>query len=137
MNQQSKGSVRAETVRTVSEEKLDELATALDTDTAAGTAHVLAFFGVTLAGEGAVLDVLQGDPSRALMVGQACQWNRPFRSGEQVRAKVYVEDVYQRGDNEFAVVVSEFRDSLGVLIQSQRTTFIEMARPAGAPSRGR
>ena len=130
MNQTAKGAILVEGEKTINQDKLDEMATALATDTAAVTATFLPFFGVAMGGEGAVVAVLQADPGRSLMVGQSYEFTRPFEAGERVSARVFVEDVYQRGANEFATVVSEFRDTDGGLIQRQRATFIEMARPA-------
>ena len=65
------------------------------------------------------------DLSRALLGGLSYRWNRPFRPGEKVSAKVFVEDVYEKSTNQFAIVTAEFRDADGEVIQVHKATFIE------------
>ena len=45
--------------------------------------------------------------------------------GSQLRVRLSVADVYEKGSNQFAVIAAEFSDERGELIQSQETTFIE------------
>jgi len=120
-----KGQTLFELERSVDELKLEELATALATDTAAETAALVPFFGPTIPGELRFVELLDVDLSRALLGGLSYRWNRPFRPGEKVSAKVFVEDVYEKSTNQFAIVTAEFRDADGEVIQVHKATFIE------------
>lgn len=125
MNESAKGRTIVEGERRIEPVKLEELALAIGTETAAESSRLVPFFGPTIAGDQRLVEVLDLDLSRALLAGQAWEWERPFVSGETVGVHLYVEDVFAKGDNTFAVVVSEFRGTDGELIQTQRTTFIE------------
>jgi len=105
--------------------KLAELEAAIGTPTASATASLVPWFGATIGGDERLVEVLGMDLSRALLSGHRYEWSRPFEAGELVRASLRVVDVYEKGTNQFAVLVAEFRDSTGELIQSQQTTFIE------------
>lgn len=110
---------------TVEPVKLTELTNAIGTASAKETATLVPWFGPTLAGDARLVEVLDLDFSRALLAGHVYEWSRPFRPGEEVQARLVVDDVYTKGNNEFAVVKAEFRDAAGDIVQSQRTTFIE------------
>lgn len=125
MNVSAKGRTIVEEERRIEPVKLEELERAIGTATAADSARLVPFFGPTIAGDQKLVEVLDLDLSRALLAGQAWEWERPFEPGETVGVHLYVEDVFTKGDNTFAVVVSEFRGTGGELIQTQRTTFIE------------
>lgn len=105
--------------------RLDGLAQALGSMSAEDTARLVPFFGPTLAGETHFVDVLGLDLSRALLGGVTYEWVRPFRDGETVQAQVVIDKVFDKGSNRFGVVVAEFTDGDGVLIQRQSATFIE------------
>ena len=125
MDLTAKGRTIVEGERTVEPVKLEELALAIGTNTAAETATLVPFFGATVAGDAKLVEALDVDLARLLLAGHAWQWERPFVPGETVGVHLYVEDVFTKGDNSFAVVVSEFRGAEGDLVQVQRTTFIE------------
>lgn len=125
MKQDAKGAVIHEAAMTVQPVKVAELASAIGTDSAAETAALVLWFGPTVAGDARLVEVLDLDFSRALLAGHTYEWARPFRPGEQIQARLVVDDVYTKGDNQFAVVKAEFRDAGGDVVQSQRTTFIE------------
>jgi hypothetical protein len=114
-----------EVQRTIDQLKLDELATTLDTKTAPETVTLVPFFGPTIRGEERLARLLDVDPSRALMGGISYEWTRPFRPGETIDVKVFVEDIYDKRNLQFAIVTSEFRDSTGAVVQVHRATFIE------------
>jgi hypothetical protein len=109
----------------ISESRLSDLSRALGTSSAGETATLVPFFGPTVAGETQFVEVLELDLSRALLGGLSFEWARPFRSGESVDVKVFIEKVFDKGTNRFGVVVAEFNDTEGALIQRQSATFIE------------
>lgn len=125
MKESLKGQTLFEVRRTIDELKLEELATALGTETAAETATLVPYFGPTIPGEELFVERLELDFSRALLGGISYQWERPFRPGETIDAKVFVEDIYTKGNLQFAIVTSEFRDSAGEIVQVHKATFIE------------
>lgn len=89
------------------------------------TALLVPFFGPTMAGDAHFIEVLALDLSRALLGGVSYEWVRPFREGETVQVEVSVDKVFDKASNRFGVVVAEFSDSGGALIQRQTATFIE------------
>jgi hypothetical protein len=109
----------------VSDARLGDLARVLGTPSGRDTATLVPFFGPTVAGETQVVEVLDLDLSRALLGGLSFQWERPFRSGETVQVRVFVDRVFDKGNNRFGVVVAEFHDTGQQLIQRQSSTFIE------------
>jgi hypothetical protein len=109
----------------VSESRLGDLSRALGTPSAGETATLVPFFGPTVAGETQFVDVLELDLSRALLGGLSFEWGRPFQAGESVDVKVFIDKVFDKGTNRFGVVVAEFKDGQGGLIQRQSATFIE------------
>jgi acyl dehydratase len=111
----------------VSAARLAELAAALGTTSGAQTATLVPFFGPTVAGETQFVDVLGLDLSRAMLGGLNYEWVRPFRAGETVDVKVFIDNVFDKGSNRFGVVVAEFHDTEQRLIQRQSSTFIERA----------
>jgi acyl dehydratase len=112
-------------VEVVSAKRLAGLAMALNSASSAETAHLVPFFGPTIAGEAHFVDVLGLDLSRALLGGLSYDWVRPFREDETVDVEVFVDKVFDKGANRFGVVVTEFKDSDGALVQRQSATFIE------------
>jgi hypothetical protein len=125
MKLEAKGRILLEEERRVDPVKLAELAVALGTDTAQDTARLVLFFAPAMIGQDDLAAALDLDFSRALLVGHRWHWERPFTPAETVAVRLQVEDVYFKGDNGFAIVVAEFRDAAGELIQAQWTTFIE------------
>jgi hypothetical protein len=109
----------------VSADLLKAVAAALDTQSAPQTARLVPFFGPTLGGEARLVEVLGLDLGRALLGGISFAWARPFRSYENVHTHVLVDKVFDRGANRFGVVIAEFSDAQGSLIQRQAATFIE------------
>jgi hypothetical protein len=105
--------------------RLNGLAWALGSASAEETARLVPFFGPTMAGETHFVDVLGLDLSRALLGGITYEWVRPFRDGETVESRVVIDKVFDKGSNRFGVVVAEFTDGDGALIQRQSSTFIE------------
>jgi acyl dehydratase len=125
MDLNSKGRLIHEAELTVEPVKLAELVAAIGTPTASETASLVLWFGATIGGDDNLVQALDMDLGRALLSGQRYEWNRPFRPGETVRARLTVADVIEKGSNHLAVILAEFRDEAGDLIQSQHTTFIE------------
>jgi hypothetical protein len=125
MDLNAKGRVVLETELRVEPVKVAELVAAIGTPTAADTAPLVSFFGATIGGDDRLVAALGMDLSRALLSGHRYDWQRPFEPGETVQARLVVEDVFEKGANQFAVLLAEFRDTAGELIQSQHTTFIE------------
>jgi acyl dehydratase len=121
----SKGALVYEGDLRVEPLKLAELEAAIGTPTSEATASLVAWFGATIGGDDRLVEALGMDLSRALLSGHRYEWHRPFRAGETVHASLKIADVYEKGTNQFAVLIAEFRDSTDQLIQSQHTTFIE------------
>ncbi len=109
----------------ISSARLDDLARAIGTSSAAETAGLVPYFAPTVAGETHFVDVLGLDLTRALLGGLSYEWGRPFEAGEAVGVKVFVEKVFDKGSNRFGVVVAEFTGTDGGFIQRQSATFIE------------
>jgi hypothetical protein len=109
----------------VTAERLNRLAAALSSDSAAATATLVPWFGPTVAGEKQFVEILGLDLSRALLAGLSYKWERAFVPEETVSVKVFIEKVFDKGANRFGVVVAEFTDKAGALIQRQSATFIE------------
>lgn len=125
MDEGAKGRTLAEADLVVTPELLVRLAGALGTDSGAQTASLVPSFAATVGGESTVVDGLGLDLSRALLGELGYQWERPFVPGETVRVRVTVDDVFVRGANQFGVVVAEYTDSDGALVQRQSITFVE------------
>jgi hypothetical protein len=122
---ESKGRIVHEATLQAEPTKLRELEAAIGTESAAQTVPLVAWFGATIGGDACLVEALGMDLSRALLSGHRYDWRRPFRSGETITARLTVEDVYEKGRNQFAVLLAEFRDADGELVQAQHTTFIE------------
>jgi hypothetical protein len=120
-----KGQTLFEVQRTIDEHKLEELTTALNSTTASQTATLVPFFGPTIPGEELFVELLGLDLSRALLAGISYTWARPFTVGERVNVKVSVEDLFEKSGMQFVVVMSEFTDQAGELVQTHKATFIE------------
>ncbi|MEW6470788.1 MAG: MaoC family dehydratase N-terminal domain-containing protein [Actinomycetota bacterium] len=125
MKESMKGQTLFEVERTIDPLKLEELSTALATESAGETATLVPFFGPTIPGEQLFVELLEMDLSRALLGGISYQWTRPFQPGEKVSVKVFVEDLYDKGNLQFVIVTSEFRGGDGDVIQTHKATFIE------------
>ena len=121
----SKGRIVHEAELRVEPVKLAELEAAIGTPTAAATASLVPWFGATIGGDERLVKALDMDLSRALLSGHRYEWTRPFEVGETVKASLTVAEVYEKGNNQFAVLITEFRDGNGELIQTQHTTFVE------------
>jgi len=109
----------------VSQAKVDDLVRALGSSSATKSATLVPFFGPTVAGETEFVEVLGLDLAKALLGGLSYDWQRPFVVDEVLTAKVFIESVYDKGSNRFGVVVGEFVDDHGQLVQRQTATFIE------------
>lgn len=127
MRLDAKGATVHEGEEVLSESRLAELAAALGTTSGAETATLVPYFGPTVAGEARFVEVLGLDLSRAMLGGLTYEWVRPFRAGETVAVKIFIDKVFDKGSNRFAVVVAEFHDVERQLIQRQSSTFIERA----------
>lgn len=127
MDEGAKGRTLAEADLVVTPELLARLAGALGTDSGAQTAGLVPSFAATVGGESTVVDGLGLDLSRALLGGLGYEWERPFVPGETVRVRVTVEDVFAKGANQFGVVVAEYTDGDGAVVQRQSITFVERA----------
>jgi acyl dehydratase len=125
MRSEAKGQILADEEVTVHEDIIAALTRALDTSSARATATLVPFFGATLGGEALVIDGLELDLSRSMLAGLGYEWTRPFQVGETVRARISIEDVYTKGNNQFGVVIAEFTDTDGGTVQRQSITFIE------------
>lgn len=125
MNPSAKGQTLIEVTQRVEPVKLAELAAAIGTPSGSETARLVPYFGPTVAGEQVLVDLLGLDLSRALLAGQSYEWSRPLEPGETVSIRVFIEDVYEKGDNTFGIVATEISDGSGEIVQQQRTTFIE------------
>lgn len=125
MKAEAAGALVHEGQVTISADHQDAVARAIGTPSAVDTASLVPFFGPTVAGEGRFQEVIGLDLSRALLGGIGFEWERPFRRGETVGVKVFVDKVFDKGANRFGIVIAEFRDGDGVLIQRQSATFIE------------
>jgi hypothetical protein len=125
VKQEAQGASIHRGAEVVSAQRLAGLAKALGSRSSAETAHLVPFFGPTIAGEEHFVDVLGLDLSRALLGGLSYEWVRPFREDETVDVAVFVDKIFDKGDNRFGIVVTEFKDSAGALIQRQSATFIE------------
>lgn len=125
MLEDAKGATLAEEDLTVSADVLTALERALGSTSGADTATLVPWFGAVIGGESIVVDGLGLDLSRGLLAGIDYEWRRPFAAGETVHARVVVEDVFRKGANQFGVLVAEFTDADGALVQRQSVTFIE------------
>lgn len=114
----------------ISEAHLGDVARAIGTPSGTASAALVPYFGPTIAGETEFVELLGLDLSNALLGGLNYEWRRPFRAGEKVHVRVFIEQVYDRGNNRFGVVVAEFIDSAGVVVQLQSATFIEQGASA-------
>lgn len=125
MNPDAKGQTVVRLQQQVEPVKLAELAAAIGTASGAETARLVPFFGPTIAGDQRLVEVLGLDLSKAMLAGQAYEWTRPFTPDEMVDIHVFIEDIYDKGENRFGVVSTEINDAHGQVVQRQRTTFIE------------
>ncbi|MTV25734.1 MaoC family dehydratase [Nitriliruptoraceae bacterium ZYF776] len=126
MRETAKGTVIGEGDVVVGSDQLEDIATAVGTSSGPETARLVPFFGPTaVGGETTVVVGLELDLNRALLAGVSYEWRRPFREGESLHVRVRVEDVFTKGKNQFGTVNTEFLDTDGKLVQSQRATFIE------------
>jgi hypothetical protein len=120
-----KGKVLFDLEEELSPRQVEMLAEAIGSPTGGQTATLVPYFGPSVAGERALVGALHIDLRKALLGTQVYEWVRPFRPGERLRVRVYIDDVYTKGNLRFAIVVSEFKDSHDELVCRQRTVFIE------------
>lgn len=126
MRLDAKGTTLAEEEVVVRPDQLEDVELAIGTPTAGVTATLVPFFGPTAAGgESVVVDGLGMDLQRALLAGLEYEWTRPFVEEEPIRVRVHVQDVFEKGSNHFGIVVAEFHNEQGELVQRQTATFIE------------
>ena len=104
--------------------KMAELEQTLGTSSAAETARIALFFGVTIGRDLEIPDKFGLVMDRSLMGGHEIRWNRPFEPDEDIVVTVTLEDVYDKGDNRFSVVMSRFDTPGGEEIQRQYSTFV-------------
>lgn len=127
MDERAKGRTLAEADLEITPELLARLSGALGTGSGSQTATLVPSFAATVGGESTVVDGLDMDLSRALLGGLGYEWERPFIPGETVHVRVAVDDVFTKGANQFGVVVAEYTDSGGAVVQRQSITFVERA----------
>jgi acyl dehydratase len=125
MRDEAKGTTLVERDLVVSPEAVRALAEVLGTASASSTATLVPYFGAVVGGQATAVEGLGLDLSRALLAGIDYEWSRPFNAGETVHARVFVEDVFTKGTNQFGVLVAEFTGADGTLVQRQSVTFIE------------
>ena len=123
----AKGRTLAEADLSITPELLARLSGALGTGSGARTATLVPSFAATVGGESTVVDGLGMDLSRALLGRLGYEWERPFVPGETVHVRVTVDDVFTKGANQFGVVVAEYTDGGGAVVQRQSITFVERA----------
>ncbi len=124
MNPDLKGKVLKHLSTKAYGNKMDEIAAILDSPTAAETASVTLFFGVTATRDMEIVEALEMDMQRTLMAGHDISWSRPFVRDEDVDITVRVSDVFDRGSNRLCVVETLFATPAGEEIQQQRSTFV-------------
>ncbi|MCU4186649.1 MaoC family dehydratase N-terminal domain-containing protein [Acidiferrimicrobium sp. IK] len=125
MNLESKGRTVYEADLRVEPLKLAELQAAIGTLTSSDTASLVPWFGATIGGDERLVEALGMDLTRAMLSGHSYTWERPFVPGESIHASLTIADVYEKGSNQFAVLVAKFHDAQGQTVQTQQTTFIE------------
>lgn len=125
MDESVRGAVLVDETVEVDDRLLTGLARAIGSGSAVATSRLVPFFGPTVGGESVVVEGIGLDLSRALLGGLSYEWHRPFEEGETVAVRVTVDDVFERGSNQFGVIVAEFFDSADELVQRQTATFIE------------
>ena len=106
--------------------RMDDLAATLGTPTAAQTARVALFFGVTIGRDFDVLEKMGMVLNETLMGGHEITWTRPFEPDEEVEVTVTLADVQDRGKNRIAVIESRFQTPGGEEIQCQYSTFVHI-----------
>ena len=104
--------------------KMAELEATLGTESAAETARIALFFGVTIGRDLEIPDLMGIVMDRSLMSGHEIVWVRPFEPDEDVVVTVTLKDVFDKGDNRFSVVESLFETPSGEEIQRQFSTFV-------------
>jgi acyl dehydratase len=112
---------------------MKDLEATLGTPTAAETARVALFFGVTIARDFDVLEKMGMVLNETLMGGHEIAWARPFEPDEEVEVTVTLADVQDRGKNRIAVIESLFQTPGGEEIQRQYSTFVHL----GGAGRGK
>ncbi|MBW0104517.1 MaoC family dehydratase N-terminal domain-containing protein [Pseudonocardia sp. KRD291] len=127
MDEGAKGRTLAEADLSITPELLARLSGALGTGSGPRTATLVPSFAATVGGESTVVDGLGMDLSRALLGGLGYEWERPFVPGETVHVRVTVDDVFTKGANQFGVIVAEYSDGGGAVVQRQSITFVERA----------
>ena len=128
MKPELKGTV-LKTVRTKAyASRMEEFEQTLGTKSAAETARIALFFGITVTRDLEVVDAIGMDLNRTLMGGHELEWTRPFEPDEEVEVTVTMKDVFDKGDNRFAIVESVFATPGGEEIQRQTATFIQQAK---------
>lgn len=124
------GEVLKQTRTRASADQMATLAQTLGTDTAAETARIALFFGVTITRDMEIVEKMGLVMERALMAGHELQWERPFEPDEPVDVTVTMKSLDDKGDKDIAVIESLFTTPEGEEIQRQLSTFIQF-KPRG------
>ncbi len=104
--------------------RMADLAQTLGTDSAAETARVALFFGVTITRDLEIVEKMGMVMDRALMAGHELQWTRPFEPDEEVDVTVTLKSLEDKGDKDIGVVEALFATPDGEEIQRQFSTFV-------------
>jgi len=110
--------------------RMADLEATLGTATAAETARVALFFGVTIGRDFDVLEKMGMVLDETLMGGHEITWTRPFEPDEEVVVTVTLADVLDKGKNRIAVIESRFDAPDGQEIQRQYSTFVHLGGAA-------
>ena len=110
--------------------RMADLEATLGTPTAAETARVALFFGVTIGRDFDVLEKMGMVLDETLMGGHEITWTRPFEPDEEVVVTVTLADVLDKGKNRIAVIESRFDTPDGQEIQRQYSTFVHLGGAA-------
>lgn len=104
--------------------RMAELEQTLGTESAAETARVALFFGVTVGRDLDIPEKMGLVMDRSLMAGHEIAWTRPFEPDEEVDVTVTLKDVDDKGDKRVATVETLFATPAGEEIQRQTSTFV-------------
>jgi hypothetical protein len=106
--------------------RMADLEAALGTPSAAETARIALFFGVTIGRDFDITDKMGMVMDQTLMGGHEITWTRPFEPDEEVVVTVTMADVQDKGKNRIAVIESRFDTPDGEEIQRQYSTFVHL-----------
>lgn len=107
--------------------KMAELEQMLGTESAAETARIALFFGMTIGRDLELPDMIGIQMDKSLLAGHDLHWTRPFEPDEDVDVTVSLKDVTEKGGKTFATVETLFETPSGEEIQRQNSTFVMFA----------